>query len=351
VAKGGGSKADRRQAVAANADAKKSRRRERPPRKPRRPEAAPDGAARENAPALPRPAEVPAPTGGAGLLAGPSGPLRVVEPPAPGLRRYIAELWRQRAAFGYFIHRFIQKRISRTFFGYLWIVLPVLLPLLMGALVFGGILGVSVPGVPYFLYFIVALSAWTLFALTAYWATRSLEIMRSEVRRLYTPRLIPLIASMTLPVITLLVYVAILACATLFYLLERGEFYLDIRPATLLVPVAIAMVIVFALAAGLWFSPLAPRARDVRRLAGYVLGVWYFLTPVMYPIEEIPSGWRFLASLNPITAPIEMYKQGLIGVGEVTELGIAVYFGALIVVTVVGLRIFLPKERRDSVHY
>jgi lipopolysaccharide transport system permease protein len=101
----------------------------------------------------------------------------------------------------------------------------------------------------------------------------------------------------------------------------------------------------------LWFSPLAPRARDVRRLAGTVLGVWYFLTPVVYPIDEIPEGWRFLASLNPITAPVEMFKNGLIGIGDVTSLGIAAYFGCLVVATVVGLRIFLPLERRDSAHY
>jgi ABC-type polysaccharide/polyol phosphate export permease len=71
----------------------------------------------------------------------------------------------------------------------------------------------------------------------------------------------------------------------------------------------------------------------------------------MYPIDEIPAGWRFLASLNPITAPIELYKEGLLGVGDVTSLGLAVYFGALVVASVVGLRIFLPKERRDSAHY
>ena len=63
------------------------------------------------------------------------------------------------------------------------------------------------------------------------------------------------------------------------------------------------------------------------------------------------SGWRFLASLNPITAPIELYKKGLIGVGDVTSLGVTVYFGALVVVSVVDLRIFLPKERRDSAQY
>jgi len=278
-------------------------------------------------------------------------PLRVIEPPAAGLRRYFAAVWHQRAAFGYFARRFVQKNVSRTFLGYLWLFLPVLLPLFMGALVFGGILDVSTPGVPYFLYFIVALSAWTVFAMTAYWATRSLEITRSELRRLYVPRLIPLISSATIPLLTLLVYLAVLACATVFYVLERGEFYLDLTPVTLLLPVAIAMLLLFALACGLWLSPVAPRARDVRRLAGYGLGVWYFLTPVVYPIDEIPAEWQFLASLNPVTAPVELFKQGLLGMGDVSSLGVAVYFGALVFVTLVGLRIFLPRERRDSAHY
>jgi ABC-type polysaccharide/polyol phosphate export permease len=143
----------------------------------------------------------------------------------------------------------------------------------------------------------------------------------------------------------------IIACTVGFYVLERGEFYLALRPATLLVPCALVMLTVFAWACGLWFSPLAPRARDVRRLTGYVIGFWYFLTPVMYPIDEIPAGFQFLASLNPATAPIELIKDGLLDVGEVTSLGLVTYFVALVVVGGVGLRIFLPKERRDMAFY
>jgi lipopolysaccharide transport system permease protein len=280
-----------------------------------------------------------------------SHPLRVIEPPAAGVRRYFAEYWRHRHAFGYFVRRYARKRYGRTFFGYLWFVLPYAIPLFIGALVFGGILGVSVPGVPYFLYFAVTLGTWILFSQTAYLATRSLEINRSEIRRLYVPRLIPLTAAVTLPALAYLFY-AVLTAGTLgFYVLERGEFYLVLSPATLLVPVGLAMLVVFAWACGLWFSTLAPRARDVRRMAGYAVGFWYFLTPVMYPIGQIPSGYRFMASLNPITAPLEIVKQGLLDVGDVTVLGLVVYFVALVVVTVGGLRIFAPKERRDMTFY
>ena len=282
---------------------------------------------------------------------GAPGQLRAIEPLPPTLRQYFAQVWHRRAAFLYFVQRYLRKRTGRTFFGYLWLFLPYVLPLFIGALVFGGILGVAVPGVPYFLYFCVTLGVWLVFSQTAYFGTRSLEITRSEIRRLYVPRLIPLTAAMTLPMTALLVFMVLTAGTVGFYVLERGEFYLALRPATLLVVPAIAMLIVLAWACALWFSTLAPRARDVRRMAQYVLGFWYFLTPVMYPIDEIPSDYQFLASLNPATAPIEMFKSGLLDIGDVTSLGIAAYFGMLVVVGIGGLRIFVPKERRDIAFY
>jgi ABC-type polysaccharide/polyol phosphate export permease len=277
--------------------------------------------------------------------------VRAIEPPKSGLRQYFAEVWRHRAAFGYFIQRYIRKRTGRTFFGYLWFVIPYVVPLFLGALVFGGILGVGIPGVPYLLYFAVTLGVWLLFSQTAYLSTRSLEITRSEVRRLYVPRLVPLAAAITLPAIALLFYLVMMFATSLFYVITRGEFYLQIRPATLLVPVAVAMLVVFGWAVALWFSTLAPRARDVRRLGGYVLGIWSFLTPVMYPIGEIPSGWQFMASLNPITAPIEIVKDGWLDAGHVTELGVVMYFAWLAFAIVGGLLIFVPKERRDVAFY
>jgi lipopolysaccharide transport system permease protein len=276
--------------------------------------------------------------------------LRAVDS-ASGLRDYFASVWHQRAAYGYFMQSYLRKRTGRTFLGYMWLFLPYVVPILLGALVFGGILGVSIPGVPYFLYFCVTFGVWLLFSQTIYFSTRSLEITRSEIRRLYVPRLIPLTAAVTLPATGLIVFTVLLAGTTGFYVLERGEFYLALRPATLLVLPALAMLVALAWACGLWFSTLAPRARDVRRLTTYVLGFWYFLTPVMYPIDEIPSNYQFLASLNPATAPIEMVKNGLLDVGDVTSLGIASYFVGLVLVSIGGLLIFVPKERRDLAFY
>jgi lipopolysaccharide transport system permease protein len=293
-------------------------------------------------------------TGTAGLatLDGHAAGLRVIDAPSPGVRKWLAEFWRFRSAFAYYLIAYLRKRYGRTFLGYIWLVLPIVLPLLLSSLVFGGILGVQVPnGIPYFLYFTITSAIWIVFAGTAYYATRSLEITRTNLRKTYLPRLVPLSAAFSISLLNFAIYAVIGTGTVVYYVLAKNKFYLDLRPATLLAPVAVAMLIVFALAVGLWFSPLAPRARDVRRLAGYVIGMWYMITPIIWPIEKIPSSYRFLAELNPVTAPVELFKSSLIGVGDVTATSLIAWAVGLVVAASLGLRLFLSKERRDVAWY
>jgi lipopolysaccharide transport system permease protein len=291
------------------------------------------------------------PTAGTATLDGHHHGLRVIEPPSPGIRKWTSEWWRWRSAVAYYLMHFLRKRYGRTFLGYIWLALPIVLPLILSSLVFGGILGVSVPGVPYFLYFTITSGVWALFAGTAYYATRSLEITRGNLRKTYVPRLVPWSAAFSLPVLSFAIYGIIGTGTVIYFVIAQGKFYLDIRPATLLAPVAVVMLVAFALAVGLWFSPLAPRARDVRRLSGYVLGMWYLITPVIYPLEKIPASYRILGELNPITAPVEMFKSALINAGEVTTTSLIAWAVGLVVLGVVGLRMFLVKERRDLAWY
>jgi lipopolysaccharide transport system permease protein len=278
--------------------------------------------------------------------------LRAIETPTPSIRRWLLELGRFRPAIGYFLIAFMRKRTGRTLLGYLWLFIPVLLPIFLNTLVFGGILDVTIEnGVPYFLYILVASSIWGVFAETAYYSTRSLEITRSTLSKSYMPRLVPWFAAISLP-LTAFVIFGLLGIGTIVYfVLSRGKLYLVLEPVTLLAPVAVVMALAIGLAVGTWFSPTAPRARDVRRTAGYVLSVWYFLTPVIYPIEKIPSDYRFLAELNPVTAPVELFKTALINTGDVTTTGLIAWAAAVVIVGGLGLRRFLVKERRDVAWY
>src|SRR5262249_37092762 len=158
-----------------------------------------------------------------------------------------------------FMQRFAQKLTQRTFLGYLWFVIPALVPILVGTLVFGGILGVQFGDVPYLVYFSVATGAWLFFYQTAYFSTRSLEISRRELRRVYVPRLLPLISAISLALISGAVHAGIVLAAAGYYLFADGKFYLDASLATLLVPVALLMLALVGWAVALWTAPVAPR--------------------------------------------------------------------------------------------
>ena len=149
--------------------------------------------------------------GGGGASPGaPAHRLWVIEPPAPSTRATLGEVWRYRHAYPYFLRENIRRRYGRTFLGYLWIFLPFVVPVLLGSLVFGGILGVSPGGgIPYFLYFTIVSGAWFAFSTTAFFATRSLEINRSVLGRVRVPRLIPLAAALALPAVGVLIYLVI----------------------------------------------------------------------------------------------------------------------------------------------
>jgi lipopolysaccharide transport system permease protein len=182
------------------------------------------------------------------------------------------------------------------------------------------------------------------FAQAAYWSTRSLELCRRELRLIYIPRLVPLLATLIPSFIVALIYGAIAGLIVIGYLVADGTFYLDLGVETLLVVPGLVLIAVLGLGIGLWTAPFTARYRDLRFGLVYALGFIYFLTPVIYPLDAIPDRFRTLASLNPLTAPIGMIKRGLLGVGDIPPEAVGVSIAGAVVIVGAGLIFFLRHE-------
>jgi ABC-type polysaccharide/polyol phosphate export permease len=95
----------------------------------------------------------------------------------------------------------------------------------------------------------------------------------------------------------------------------------------------------------LWTSVLNARARDVRFTMAFVLGFWFFLTPIIYPLSKVPAAFQTIASLNPMTAPIEMVRIGLFDIGQVPLVAICSTVATILIVGGGGLWFFMRSER------
>jgi lipopolysaccharide transport system permease protein len=269
----------------------------------------------------------------------------VIEPRREGLMARLRDVWKYRRLMLFFAVRAFERMYAGTILGRSWILIRALLPLAVQTLVFGGVLGVGSQGVPYFLFVSVGTTAWDLFAQATMWGTRSLQMNRAFLTRIYIPRLILPIATMSPAIINFVIHIAVVAGAILYYRITRGVwFFTPLNLGWALF--AILLVLVLALGIALWTSVPALVARDVRFTLGYVLGFWLFLTPVLYPLpRDAKYGW--LLSLNPMSAIVTAFKHGTLGLGapRLDDLGIAL----LVIAVVLGSGLwFFSRAEGDA---
>jgi lipopolysaccharide transport system permease protein len=256
----------------------------------------------------------------------------VIEPRRSGPVARARELWRYRRLLRYFAARSIDKMVRRTILGNWWLVIRPLFPLAVSTVIFGGMLNVPSGGVPYFLFLLVGTAIWELFGTSLMWATRSLDMNRGLLTRIYVPRMLLPIASMAPSFVTLAIYVAVAIAAVVYYRIVDGRFYVSLGPDSLWALLALALTLGLSIGIGFWTAFPALVARDVRFTLAYVLGFWVFLTPVFYPLSQVPEKWRWLVLLNPMAVYVEMFKWGVLGLGGIhpREIGIAVTITAVV---------------------
>lgn len=254
------------------------------------------------------------------------------------------ELRAHRGLLRFFAGRAIDKVVRRTVLGRLWLVLRPFLDVASKVLVFGGLLAVPSDGIPYFLFFLAGMTTWSLFEQTLTWSTRSLELNRKLLQKVYFPRILLPIASCAPALYELAAYGVLLVIAIAVVSIGDATLYLQIDLSLLASVAALALAGALALAIGIWTSVLGANVRDVRYSMLYILGFWFYVTPVIYPLSLVPAKYQVIAQINPMTPIVELFRRGLFGVGQVNAWALAATVVLIVVVAASGLWYFGRAE-------
>jgi len=229
-----------------------------------------------------------------------------------GLGGRLREVWRYRRVLGFFAIKAVKSLYAKTRLGVPWLFIRTLLPLAVGSFVFGGVMEVPSGAVPYFIFFTTGQLAWSFFDGPLIRGSRGIDVNRELLRKLYIPRIILPMGQMAAGLIEPVLVTGVLIGVDVYYRLTDGVWYVNVGwelPRALL---AAALTLAFAFSLSLWTSIWQARARDVRFALRYVVGFWLYFTPVIYPLSMVPAEWRGLAYLNPLTAPVELFKSGVL---------------------------------------
>jgi lipopolysaccharide transport system permease protein len=270
----------------------------------------------------------------------------VVEPRSTGMLSRLSEVWHYRRLLLFFGAMNMRRLYANTWLGWLWVPLRPGLSVGAQTLVLGGLLKAPSNGIPYFLFFATGIGAWQMLNHTWYIGTRSLEINRRYIKRVHFPRLIPLISSASMGLIWTTLYVGVAVAGLGYYWAADGHMYLEFGLGLLEAAAGLTLIAGIALTLSLWTSIYGAQARDPRLIVRHLLRFWLYATPVIYPLAALPPRWATAAQFNPMTAPMEMIRDGLYGAGTVELQGVLVAVGMILVVGWGGLWFFGRSETK-----
>jgi lipopolysaccharide transport system permease protein len=220
-------------------------------------------------------------------------------------------------------HR-IKVRYKQSLLGLAWAICQPLAMMLVFVAVFSTVIRVPTGGHPFPVFAYSALLPWTAFAAAVGSASTSLVAHAGLVTRVYFPREI-------LPVTYIAVAIFDLAVASTVLLAMVVYYQISITAALLWIPPILILLAGVALTVSLALCTLHTRYRDVGVAMPLLLQVWFFASPVLYPLTAVPAAWRFMYTLNPMAGIIDGFRSVVLE-GRTPDL--AALGSALAVVTV-----------------
>jgi len=261
----------------------------------------------------------------------------IIEPPAGTVRLNLNELWLYRDLLILLIMRDISARYRQSVVGYGWAVIRPVLSMAIFTVIFGFFARLPSDGAPYAIFSFAALMPWMYFSGALASVTNSVVGSGSMLTKVYFPRLILPLTGVVGGLAELAIQGVILGLLMAWYRVTPGW-------PIALIPVWVLMCIVTALAFGLWLTALNVKYRDVGMAVPFLLQVWMYLCPIIYPSSVVPPKWRLLYGLNPMAGVIEGFRWSILGTAAPDWIMISASFAAVSAILVGGLYYFRAVE-------
>ena len=112
------------------------------------------------------------------------------------------------------------------------------------------------------------------------------------------------------------------------------------------IPVVLVHLGVMGMGLGLVISSLTTKYRDLTMLVGFGVSLLMYATPVVYPLSQLEDGWmKQILLINPVTMPMELFKNGILGKGTVEPIYMATSVIFTVVIAIFGIMVFNKVER------
>ncbi len=255
------------------------------------------------------------------------------------------EIWQYRDLCTLFVKRDIITQYKQTVLGPLWYLIQPLMTTVMYMVVFGGIAKISTDGLPQPLFYLAGICFWQYFSDCLTKTSNTFVNNASIFGKVYFPRLITPLSTVISNLVRFIIQFGLFFVVYLYYVVFT-DVTIQTNWCALLLPVLVVMLAGLALGFGILFSSMTTKYRDLQLLLSFFVSLWMYATPVIYPLSTITNPQlRLIMSLNPLTALVEAFKYGMLGVGEFSWTMLGYSFGFMVILLAIGIIVFNKVQR------
>lgn len=267
----------------------------------------------------------------------------VIEPKNRLLQVDFNEIWQYRDLLTMFIKRDIVTQYKQTVLGPAWYFIQPALTTIMYMVVFGGIANISTDGLPQPMFYLAGIVCWQYFADCLTKTASTFTANQNIFGKVYFPRIIVPLATVSSNLVRLGIQFLLFVAVYLYYIIIKVEVAPNIY--TLLIPVLILILAGLALGFGILISSMTTKYRDLTILFTFVVQLWMYATPVIYPLSTMSPKMQKIMSINPLTSIVETFKFGTMGVGTFSWGSLSYSFVFMLVLLGVGIIVFNKVQR------
>jgi lipopolysaccharide transport system permease protein len=232
--------------------------------------------------------------------------LTIIEPKKGWVPIDPREIWDYRELLYFLTKRDIKVRYKQTILGGLWALIQPAFTMIVFTLFFGRLAKVPSDGLPYPIFVYAGLLPWTYFANAVSNSGNSLVGSANLITKVYFPRLMVPASAALAGLLDFFIALFVLGALIIYYQFLPGV-------GILLFPFLVALTFLCAVGVGLWLSALNVQYRDIRYAIPFLIQIWMFLSPVIYPVSLVKDKYQWLLALNPMGGVIHAYRASLLG--------------------------------------
>lgn len=267
----------------------------------------------------------------------------VLEPKKKWLEIDVREIIRYRDLVWLFVKRDFATVYKQTVLGPLWFIINPLFTTVMYTFVFGNLAKIGTDGIPYLLFYYGGTMLWSYFSSCLTSAADVFSSNSGLFGKVYFPRLVVPISKVFSNMISTVIQFATLMAFWAYYLATGAP----VRPTwgALAFPLLIVWLAALGTGVGMVISSMTTKYRDLRHLLGFGMSLAMYATPIIYPLSQIPAKYSWAFYVNPVSAPVELFRIWFYGAGNVPPGMVISSVAMTAVFLALGLVLFSKNER------